>query len=146
MLPLRALHNWALLNFNILSKLGIKLFCGGGGQKNIFSLLIEINIYIYRIVTISEAKVRKMITARWKRQPFIWYSVSILKWLGSTFKEGLRRILHHQPMDGLLLYIYIPVLFWIKNLVNYGSNGKKNSPQKTFFELSDKIPKMIILG
>jgi len=24
--------------------------------------------------------------------------------------------------------------------------GKKNTHQKTFFELSDKIPKMIILG
>ena len=42
----------------------------------------------------------------------------------------------------------IPVLFWIKNLVNYKSNepDKKNHPQKTFYELSDKIPKIIILG
>jgi len=33
--------------------------------------------------------------------------------------------------------------YWI-----YGSNepGKKNSPKKTFFELLDIIPKMIILG
>ena len=50
-------------------------------------------------------------------------------------------------MDGLLQYIYVPVKYWIKNLVNYGSKepGKKNPPQKTFFELSDKIPKMVIV-
>ena len=35
----------------------------------------------------------------------------ILKWLGSTFVDGLRRILNHQPMEGLLQNIYIPVLF-----------------------------------
>ena len=56
-----------------------------------------------------------------------------LKWLGSTFVVGLRRLLHHQPMDGLLQYIYIPVLYWIKNLVGYGSNkpGKKNTKETT---------------
>jgi len=26
--------------------------------------------------------------------------LTILKWLGSTFVVGLRRILHHQPMAG----------------------------------------------
>ena len=71
----------------------------------------------------------------------------MLKWICSTFVVGHRRFLHHHPVDGLLQYIYIPVLFWNKNLVNYGSNepGKKNPLQKTFFELSDKILKVIIL-
>ena len=48
--------------------------------------------------------------------------LTILKWIGYTFVVGNTRILHCQPVDRLLQYIYIPVLFWIKNLVNYWSN------------------------
>ena len=59
--------------------------------------------------------------------------VTSFKLICSNFVDGHRRFLHHQPVDGLLLCIYIPVLFWIKNLVNYGSNepGKKYPPPKT---------------
>ena len=57
------------------------------------------------------------------------------------FRSWPKIFLSRHHVDGLVLYIYIPVPFWIKNLVNYGSNepGQKNPAQKNFFELSDNI-------
>ena len=48
---------------------------------------------------------------------------------------------------GLLQYMYVPVIYWIKNLVNYGSNkpGKKNPPKNSLFNCQVKVPKMIII-